>query len=114
MLNDQADYGFMEDLIKDIAQWSQECKLYNENYLESQELLNRLTMTLDHPDSSASDDRMPFDVVNQTELAKIIELIAKKTNLFEPSRSKLNDNIFFIDKKIEQYKLKLSALRQAH
>ena len=58
-------------------------------------------MTLDHPDSSASDDRMPFDVVNQAEVAKIIETIAKKTNFFEPTRVKLNDNIFFIDKKIE-------------
>lgn len=58
-------------------------------------------MTMDNPESSASDDRMPFDVVNQAEIAKIIESIAKKTNLFEPTRSKLNDNIFFIDKKIE-------------
>jgi len=44
-----------EELLKDIEDWFSNCLMYNESFLENQELINKLAMACEEADSSDVD-----------------------------------------------------------
>ena len=51
-LNQQLDNSLQEELLKDIEDWFSNCLMYNESFLENQELINKLAMACEEADSS--------------------------------------------------------------
>lgn len=80
-LKGQAWNKQQESLLRDVDNWMADCVTYNDNFLDNQELVNQLQMTLDEPHGSGSweeedqSERIIFDVVNIEEVARIVRKI---------------------------------------
>lgn len=98
----------MEALLKELSNWITECKSYNENFLENQDFINQLQMTIDEPGSGSwgeedQSERIIFDVVNIEEVVKIVRKINQHAAKFEPTRTRMKQNFYMIRKKINEF-----------
>lgn len=68
-------------MLRDVSNWMTDCITYNDNFLENQELINQLQMTIDEPHGSLSweeedqSERIVFDAVSVEEVARIVRKI---------------------------------------
>lgn len=95
-----------------------ECKNYNENFLENQDLINQLQMTIDEPGSGSwgeedQSERIIFDIVNIEEVVKIVRKINDHATKFEPTRTRLKQNFNTIRKKINEFLTHAQNMRKS-
>lgn len=116
-LEGQVQNNFQEGLLRDVGTWMMDCITYNDNFLENQELITQLRMTVDEPHGSASWDeedqseRAIFGVVSMEEVARIIREINQQSIRFEPTRQRIKTNIYMIKKRINEYRQLFQDMR---
>jgi len=68
-----------EELLKDIEDWFSNCLMYNESFLENQELINKLAMTCEEADSSDAEVLGRSPGQSGEEVGLIVQKLVKKS-----------------------------------
>ena len=110
-LKDQMDDGIQEQVLRDIEQWVNDCMMYNENYVEHQELLEKLHLSFDDHEHSLTDS-FYIRESQMEDISKVLRKLKKKATDFEPTRQQLKQTAFQIEKKLNQFRSMLTASRQ--
>lgn len=110
-LKSQKDDGVQEEMLRDIEQWVNDCMMYNENYVDHQELLEKLHLSFDDHEHSLTDS-FHIRESQMDDISKVLRKLKKKAADFEPTRQQLKQTAFQIDKKLNQFRSILAASRQ--
>ena len=98
--------------MKDIEEWFSDCLMYNESFLENQELINKLALTCEEHDSSDGDFAGRSSRMQTEEVGTLVQRLVRRAQQFEPTRKQLKMSVFNLEKKLHQYKSMFTSQRQ--